>query len=89
MRVFEVCDSLPKVMTGDSINWGHDYGGLALLRHGFFPWEERFVDRQFPDGWFNTPYSAEPLVVSEVHEILADTPQAVLDKITLASSPPG
>ena len=89
MRVFEVCDSLPKVMTGDSINWGHDYGGLALLRHGFFPWEERFVDRQFPDGWFNTPYSAEPLVVSEVHEILADTPQAVLDKITPASSPPG
>lgn len=76
VRVFEVCDSLPLVMGGGSINWGHDYGGLALLRDGFFPWEERFADRQFPDGWLETPYSAEPLAALEVDEVLADTPRA-------------
>ena len=76
VSVFEVCDSLPKVMAGDCINWGHDYGGLALLRDGFFPWEDRFEDRPLPDSqrWSDMPYNAEPLAVSEVDEILADTP---------------
>ena len=75
-RVFEVCDSLPLVMAGDSINWGHDYGGLAIIKGThFFPWEERFADREFPDGWFSTPYSADPGAASEVDRILAGAPQ--------------
>ncbi|KAK4243852.1 hypothetical protein C7999DRAFT_17857 [Corynascus novoguineensis] len=75
-RIFEVCDSLPFVMAGDSMNWGHDYGGLAILMDSthFFPWEERFADREFPDGWFNTPFSADPITVSEVDEILTESP---------------
>ena len=76
-RVFEVCDSLPEAMGGESINWGHDYGGLAIVKDAHsFPWEDRFSDRQFPQGWFETPYSADPGAVSaEVDEILAGTPQ--------------
>jgi hypothetical protein len=80
VRLFEVCDSLPLVMAGDSINWGHDYGGLAIIREEhFFPWEERFADREFPDGWFNTPYSADPLAVLEVAKILAETSRTPSD----------
>ncbi len=75
-RVFEVCDSLPLVMGGHSINWSHDYGGLAITKNThIFPWEERFVDREFPDGWFDTPYSADPGAASEVDRILAAAPQ--------------
>ena len=75
IRVFEVCDSLPEAMGGESINWGHDYGGLAIVKDAHsFPWEDRFSDRQFPQGWFDTPYSADPGAVSEADEILAGTP---------------
>ena len=35
-----------------------------------------FADREFPEGWFDTPYSADPLAVSEVDKILAETPRA-------------
>ena len=39
VRLFEICNSLPLVMAGDSINWGHDHGGLAIIRDKhFFPW---------------------------------------------------
>ncbi|KAH6845721.1 hypothetical protein B0I37DRAFT_447567 [Chaetomium sp. MPI-CAGE-AT-0009] len=77
VRLFEVLDSLPLVMAGDSINWGHDYGGLAIIREDhFFPWEPRFADREFPDGWFGTLYSADPLAVSEVDKILTETSRA-------------
>ncbi len=77
-RLFQVLDSLPIVFTGGSINWGHDYGGLALLRgskEDYFPWDERFADRLFPDGWSDTPYSVSPLALSEAEGILAETPQ--------------
>lgn len=78
-RLFEVLDSLPIVMAGDSIDWGHDYGGLAILQDGndYFPWEYlRFSDRQFRDGWSNIPYSANPLAISAVEEILAEAAQS-------------
>jgi len=78
-RLFEVLSSLPMVMAGDSMDWGHDYGGLALLKdeNYYFPWEYlRFTDREFREGWFNTIYSVNPLAFSEVEEILGETPQA-------------
>jgi hypothetical protein len=78
-RLFEVLDSVPMVMAGDSIDWGHDYGGLALLNgeKDYFSWEYylRFADRQFRDGWSDTPYGANPLASAEATEILAETPQ--------------
>lgn len=46
------------------------------MRDGFFPWEERFADRQFPDGWFDTPYGVDPLAVAEAQQILADVHRA-------------
>ncbi|KAK3299557.1 uncharacterized protein B0H64DRAFT_422961 [Chaetomium fimeti] len=75
-RLFGVCDSLPLGMGGDSIHWGHDYGGLALIREEhFFPWEGRFTDRAFLNGWSDIPYTADPLAVSEVDKILTESPR--------------
>ncbi|KAK3305101.1 uncharacterized protein B0T15DRAFT_188618 [Chaetomium strumarium] len=78
-RLLEVLDSLPMVWAGGSVDWGHDYGGLAILREKnyYYPWEHlRFADRTFRDGWFDTSYSADPLAISEVEEILAETAQS-------------
>jgi len=77
-RLFDVLDSLPKVTVGNTIDWGHDYGGLAILADDgqYFPWEPfRFSDRRFRDGWLDTPYSFNPFAVSEVEEILSETAQ--------------
>ena len=76
-RLFDVCDSLPVVILGGTLNWGHDYGGLSIIRdRDFFPWEERMEDREFPNGWLSAPYSACPLAGSEVDLILAEASQA-------------
>lgn len=75
-RVFEVCDSIPMIMGRDRLHWDHDYGGLALPRASFFPWEERFADRRQFSGsdepFDSTPYCADPLAVEEADAILAD-----------------
>ncbi|KAL2193987.1 hypothetical protein P885DRAFT_71777 [Corynascus similis CBS 632.67] len=76
LRIFEVCNSLPFGMLRGNMDWGHDYRGLAIPMDStqFFPWEQRLADRVFPDGWFKTPFSADPLTVSEVVEILREEP---------------
>ncbi|KAK3306367.1 uncharacterized protein B0T15DRAFT_395083 [Chaetomium strumarium] len=88
-RLFEVCDSLPYVMDGSSLNWGHDYGGLAILKDKeFFPWEPRFADRYFPEGIYHTAYSVDPFPVAEVEQILTERPQAPPVMFTSSSSVP-
>ncbi|KAH6621557.1 hypothetical protein B0J18DRAFT_450642 [Chaetomium sp. MPI-SDFR-AT-0129] len=75
-RVWEVCNSIPLSMAGDSLNWGHDYGGLAIQRDNFFPWEPRFANRHFPHGQRYPPiYDVDPRAPYELDDILAEHPQ--------------
>ncbi|KAL2172976.1 uncharacterized protein P884DRAFT_213424 [Thermothelomyces heterothallicus CBS 202.75] len=78
-RFFDVLNSVPTVFARNIIDWGHDYGGLALLfpEDDYFPWEYlRFADRDFRDSGLDAVYNTNPLASSEIQEILADTPQS-------------
>ncbi|KAK3294182.1 uncharacterized protein B0H64DRAFT_400073 [Chaetomium fimeti] len=86
-RLLQVMDSLPKIWTGHSLDWGHDYGGLAILQDqkDYFPWEYlRFTDRDF-EGDPHTAYRVNPLAHSEVEGILAEAPQAPPSRDSLLS----
>lgn len=73
-RLFEVCDSLPLVMGRRSLNWGHNYGGAAVIEDkDYFPWEDRVIDRDVQESWFDSPYCADPLAAADVNNLLADT----------------
>lgn len=42
VRLYELCQSLPKPLRCDSFSWGHDYGGLVAIDDThYFPWEDR------------------------------------------------
>lgn len=93
VRLFEACDSVPLDLVGDALNWGHDYGGLAVVRDAdLLPWEDGFTDREFLEEWFDTLYSADPLTIPEVDEILAEPPRAPpgnQSPFTISAAPSG
>ncbi|KAK4167449.1 hypothetical protein QBC43DRAFT_376620 [Cladorrhinum sp. PSN259] len=78
VRLFNVCNSLDFVLARGMLDWGHDYRGLAILdTESFFPWEQRLAQRAFPDGWSDVPYSADPLIIPEIDQILTEPPSEV------------
>ncbi|KAH9216177.1 hypothetical protein DL95DRAFT_498506 [Leptodontidium sp. 2 PMI_412] len=46
--LFEICRSLPFPSEGTGLSWGHDFEGLLLVdNQDRYPWEDRFVDRDY------------------------------------------
>ncbi|KAH6624073.1 hypothetical protein B0J18DRAFT_427196 [Chaetomium sp. MPI-SDFR-AT-0129] len=71
-RVMDVCASIPMEMVGHRMYWGHDYGGMTVLRkENTFPWETPIVDLgDDEDLWAENGYFVDPRATAEVDEIV-------------------
>ena len=75
IRLFDVCNSLPFPLHGDSISWGHDYGGLSFIDAGHhFPRGDRFGDREYTEP--DRVFSSDPYDIPDVERLLTEKPQA-------------
>jgi hypothetical protein len=73
-RLFKICDSLPFPLESIAISWGHDYGGPVIIdSEGYYPWEDRFRDREYPAP--DPVLSANPYNVPEIEQVLTAVPQ--------------
>lgn len=86
-RLLEVCKSLPITFDGSTLNWGHDFGGAAIVGNvSYFPWESRYVARRVPET--DPAFGKNPYQVPEVDYLLfsEDPEQPPTPTVTTPSS---
>lgn len=73
-RLYQVCKSLPVPLYYEGVSWGHDYAGAAVAdNETYFPWEDRFEAREFPEP--DPVITANPYRVPVVDQILCEDPE--------------